>query len=294
MTVDRTDVSVHYADLQSRLCTAFEEFDGTSRFTSHRWDRDGGGGGTTRVLQGDGPIEKAAINVSTVWGSVPEQLSDRLAARAEEFFATGISMIFHPANPHAPAMHANLRYFATDDGTAWFGGGMDLTPSYLYEEDAAWFHGTIRAVCDAHPVARYREWKHRCDEYFYLPHRGEARGIGGIFYDHLTENLDAVDAFQRDLGAAITRAYLPILERRVDTPFTPDEERWHLQRRGRYAEFNLAIDRGTRFGLETGARTESVLASLPPRVRWDADVEVKPLSREAELVDVLREPRSWA
>jgi coproporphyrinogen III oxidase len=293
MTVDSGAVVSFYRQLQGDLCARFEALDATTTFGTHRWDRTQGGGGTTRVLQGDGPLEKAAVNVSAVWGPVPSQLSERLASQANEFFATGISMIFHPRNPHAPTMHANLRYFETNAGAAWFGGGMDLTPFYLYEEDAVAFHRTIRDVCDRHDVADYPEWKRRCDEYFFLPHRNEARGIGGIFYDHLTDDLDAVDLFQRDLGQTIADAYLAILERRVATPFTAQQERWQLQRRGRYAEFNLAIDRGTRFGLETGARTESVLASLPPRVRWDADASPEPLTPEAQLVDVLREPRDW-
>ncbi len=293
MTVTATSVAAFYEGLQDDLCATFETLDATATFGIQRWDRTEGGGGTTRVLEGDGPLEKAAINVSTVWGPVPAKLSDRIASQADEFFATGISMIFHPRNPHAPTMHANLRYFELDTGEAWFGGGMDLTPYYLYEEDATAFHSTIRDVCARHRIADHAVWKRQCDEYFFLPHRGEGRGIGGIFYDHLTEDLDAVDAFQHDLGRTIGDAYVPILQRRIAAPFTEQQERWHLQRRGRYAEFNLAIDRGTRFGLETGARTESVLASLPPRVRWDADITPKPLTPEAKLVDVLREPREW-
>lgn len=294
MSIDRGEVSAFYAQLQGDLCARFELLDGTAVFGVEEWERGEGGGGTTRVLHGDGPLEKAAINISAVWGPVPSQLSDRLAAKASEFFATGISMIVHPLNPHAPTMHANLRYFETDRGSAWFGGGMDLTPCYLYEDDAASFHRSIREVCDRHAVADYAAWKQQCDDYFYLPHRGEVRGIGGIFYDHLVEDLDAVDAFQREFGPLMGDAYLPILERRIGTPFTSDEERWQLQRRGRYAEFNLAVDRGTRFGLETGARTESVLASRPPRVRWDYESTPDPESAEAALVAVLKRPRTWA
>lgn len=293
MTIDRDDVAAFYTGLQADLCARFESLDGTATFDVERWRRDEGGGGTTRVLQGEGSLEKAAVNVSVVWGPVPSTLSDRLASQASEFFATGISMIFHPRNPHAPTMHANLRYFQTDTGSAWFGGGMDLTPHYLYGDDAVEFHRAIRQVCDRHSVADYPVWKQQCDDYFYLPHRGEGRGVGGIFYDHLTDDLDAIDVFQRDFGSAIGDAYLPILERRIDTPYGPAEERWQLQRRGRYAEFNLAIDRGTRFGLESGARTESVLASLPPRVRWDHDAVPEPTPPEAELIDVLRRPREW-
>lgn len=294
MSIVREEIVEFYGDVQSDLCALFEEFDSTATFGVERWARPGGGGGTTRVLQGNGPLEKAAINVSAVSGAVPSKLSERLAEHANNFFATGISMIFHPRNPHAPTMHANLRYFETDTGAAWFGGGLDLTPHYLYESDATWFHRTLRDVCGRHAVADYPAWKRDCDEYFFLPHRDEARGVGGIFYDHLTAELESVDTFQRELGQAIGDAYLPILERRVDMPYGSDQERWQLQRRGRYAEFNLAIDRGTKFGLETGAGTESVLASLPPRVRWDHDVTPEPGTPESTLIEVLVQPREWA
>jgi len=294
MSVDRDQLAAFYTQLQGNLCATFEDLDGTSSFEVDRWQRGQGGGGTTRVLQGDGPLEKAAINVSTVWGPAPPRLSELLASDATEFFATGISMIFHPRNPHAPTMHANLRYFETDVEPAWFSGGIDLTPYYLYEDDATWFHHVIREVCDRHDAADYEAWKQRCDAYFFLPHRNEARGVGGIFYERVTENIDAVSAFQKELGSVIERAYVPILERRINTPYGPTEERWHLQRRGRYAEFNLSIDRGTKFGLETGARTESVLASLPPRTRWDHGVAPDPETREAALVTILKRPRAWA
>jgi len=191
-------------------------------------------------------------------------------------------------------MHANLRCFETDHGLAWFGGGMDLTPFYLCEDDAASFHRSIREVCDRHRVADYVVWKQQCDDYIHLPRRGEARGIGGIFYDHLVEDLDAVDAFKREFGSLMGDAYLPILERRFGTPFTSDEERWQLQRRGRCAEFNLAVDRGLRFGFETGARTESVLASLPPRVRWDCEMTPDPEPADATLVALSRRSRTWS
>ncbi|MDK1018171.1 MAG: oxygen-dependent coproporphyrinogen oxidase [Actinomycetota bacterium] len=293
MSVDRDELVAFYTQLQTDLCTRFAALDGTASFGTERWERSGGGGGTTRVLQGDGRLEKAAINVSTVWGPVPSKLSERLASRASEFFATGISMIFHPLNPHAPTMHANLRYFETDTGESWFGGGTDLTPYYLYEDDATLFHTALSDVCERHGIADYPGWKQRCDEYFFLPHRGEARGVGGIFYDHLTEDMDAVDTFQRELGSAIADVYTEIVDRRADTPYGPDQERWHLQRRGRYAEFNLAIDQGTKFGLETGARTESVLASLPPRVRWDHSATPESGTPEADLVKVLQRPREW-
>ena len=282
-----------FLDLQARLCARLEEVGGSGSFTSDRWERPGGGGGHTRVLQGDGPVEKAAVNVSAVWGQTPAGLGERLAAVGERFHATGISAIVHPRNPHAPTFHANLRHFVTDV-SSWFGGGLDLTPCYLYPEDARHFHGVIAATCARHAVADHPAWKRACDDYFRLPHRDEARGVGGIFFDHLTEAPAEVWAFQQDLGDHLTEAYLPILERRLATPYGPEEELWQLRRRGRYAEFNLVWDRGTRFGLETGGRTESILASLPPRVRWDHGTVVAPGSREAELIELLGGPaRDW-
>jgi coproporphyrinogen III oxidase len=288
-----TDTHDWYLALQRRLCARLEDVDGTTRFSHDRWERPGGGGGDTRVLQGEGPVEKAAVNVSAVWGETPAGLGEQPVAEAERFHAAGISVIVHPRNPHAPAFHANLRHFVTDVAS-WFGGGLDLTPHYLYREDAGHFHRVIAAVCARHAVADHAAWKGACDDYFRLPHRGEARGVGGIFFDHLTEAPAEVWAFQRDLGDHLEDAYLPILERRLGTPFGPDEELWQLRRRGRYAEFNLVWDRGTRFGLETGGRTESILASLPPRVRWDHGAVATAGSPEAELLEVLTgPPRDW-
>ncbi|MDX1449052.1 MAG: coproporphyrinogen III oxidase, partial [Acidimicrobiia bacterium] len=199
----------------------------------------------------------------------------------------------HPRNPYAPTFHANVRYFESDE-VAWFGGGADLTPYYLFEDDARHFHRVLADVCDRHDVADHAGWKRACDEYFHLPHRGEARGVGGLFFDHLTESLDAVWSFQRDLADHLLDAYLPILERRAGTPYGNRETEWHRIRRGRYVEFNLVWDRGTRFGLETGGRTESILGSLPPVAAWSYDHEPDPDSPEGELLAFVRgEPRDW-
>jgi coproporphyrinogen III oxidase len=284
-----------YSRLQGSICAALEEADGEATFGRDSWDRPQGGGGLTRVIA-EGPLfEKGAVNVSSVWGPAPPQLVEHLKVEANTFFAAGVSMIFHPRNPHAPTMHANLRYFETDGGAAWFGGGCDLTPYYLYEEDARHFHGVLRDCCGRHPVADYPAWKAWCDRYFMNTHRGEARGVGGLFFDHLQgDDMESILAMQEDLGGQLVPSYLPLLERRRDTPYTPDQERWHLQRRGRYVEFNLVHDRGTRFGLQTGGRIESILVSMPPRVRWDYDVRPEPGSPEAALLDLVSgEPRDW-
>lgn len=292
---ERREIEETYREIQTDLCAELEGLDGESTFATDSWDRPGGGGGVTRILAGGGHLEKAAVNFSAVEGETPEQLSERLAVESSWFFAIGVSVIVHTRNPHAPTFHANIRYFETDAGHAWFGGGADLTPHYLYEEDARHFHRTIKEVCDRHEVADYGTWKRACDEYFYLPHRGEARGVGGIFFDHLTDRLDEVWDFQSDLGRSLSDSYLPILERRIDTPHTEAERQWQEIRRGRYAEFNLVWDRGTRFGLETSGRTESILASLPPRARWLYSYEPEAGSPEALLLETLRRrPRDWA
>lgn len=293
--MDRGTIADEYRIIQEELCSGLQSLDGRSVFTSDDWDRAAGGGGLTRVLSGGGQIEKAAVNFSAIEGETPERLSEQLAAASTRFFATGISVIVHPANPHVPTFHANLRYFETDAGQAWFGGGADLTPHYLYEEDPHHFHGLLKEACDRHEVADYPAWKRACDDYFFLPHRGEARGIGGIFFDHLTERLQEVWAFQSDLGHLLADAYLPILERRMGMPYGQSELEWQEIRRGRYAEFNLVWDRGTRFGLETSGRTESILASLPPRARWVYAHEPDPGSAEERLLETLRSsPRTWA
>ncbi len=292
--VDRDRVAAWYRDLQQRLCDALEELDGSGRFVSDLWERPGGGGGDTRILSGGDVIEKAAVNWSSVHGETPAVLAERLARGSSHFHATGISVIIHPRNPHAPTFHANLRLIGTADGATWFGGGADLTPYYLHQDDARHFHGTLRDVCSRHPVADHASWKSACDRYFFLPHRGEARGVGGLFFDHLTDRIDEVWAFQQDLGDHLAGAYLPIVERRHGTPYGEHEVAWHELRRGRYVEFNLIHDRGTRFGLDTGGRTESILASLPPRARWEYDHTPTPGSPEAELLDLLRgKPRDW-
>lgn len=292
--MNRIDIENWYRGLQARFCEGLEAVDGSALFRSDLWERKGGGGGDTRILSGGEHVEKAAVNFSSVWGETPARLTERLAAAGDTFYATGVSIIVHPRNPHCPTFHGNLRYFETDDGVSWFGGGADLTPYYLYEEDARSFHAALREVCDAHQIADYKAWKQGCDEYFRLPHRGEARGIGGLFFDHLSERLDEVWAFQQHLGDRLLDAYLPILRRRLDVPYGKQQVRWHEIRRGRYVEFNLVWDRGTRFGLETDGRTESILASLPPRARWEYDFEPQDGSAEAALLEVLRaSPRSW-
>ncbi|HKX76184.1 MAG TPA: oxygen-dependent coproporphyrinogen oxidase [Acidimicrobiia bacterium] len=288
--MDRGEVEGGFRELQHDLCRVLAEVDGTTAFGVDQWERPGGGGGITRILEGQ-HLEKAAVNFSAVWGETPPGLAENLSEQT--FYATGVSVIVHPRNPHAPTVHANLRYF--ESGRVWFGGGTDLTPCYLYEEDAHHFHRGLAELCRRHPVADYPVWKAACDSYFYLPHRGEARGIGGIFFDRLDQRLDEVWGFCLDLGRGFLDLYLTILDRRLPVPFNDKERSWQELRRGRYVEFNLVWDRGTRFGLDTGGRTESILASLPPRARWSYAAEPAEGTPEAELLALLRgTPRDWA
>jgi len=292
--MDRSAIETWYRGIQDRFAGAIEDLDGSTRFVADVWRRDEGGGGDTRVLSGGDAIEKAAVNFSAVYGPTPRGLSERMAEAGSHFYATGVSIIVHPRNPHAPTFHANVRYFESDTGAAWFGGGADLTPHYLYEDDARHFHRVLRDVSARHDIADHEAWKQACDEYFFLRHRGEARGIGGLFFDHLTDHLPEVWTYQQDLADHLLDAYLPILERRISTEITDEQRRWHEIRRGRYVEFNLIWDRGTRFGLETGGRTESILGSMPPRARWDYAYEPEPGTPEARLLDMVRaEPQPW-
>ncbi len=301
MTAIRDRAHALVLELQDQICEAMARVDGTA-FEEITWDRPGGGGGRSRVLQDGAVFEKAGVNVSAVHGTLPPQAAAAMRARRDvalpdgaAFFATGVSLVLHPHNPLAPTVHANYRYFELQDGgTWWFGGGADLTPAYLFEEDAVHFHRVHKEACDAHDPAFYPRFKRWCDDYFHVRHRGERRGIGGIFFDDLDDrDPEALLAFQRSCGEAFVPAYLPILERRMDLPYTEAHRRWQQLRRGRYVEFNLVWDRGTVFGLKTDARTESVLMSLPLTARWEVGHEPEPDSEEARMLEVLRTPVDW-
>ena len=292
--------------LQARLCRALEEEDGEATFRRDDWTRKDGGGGTTAVIAGGDLFEKGGVNTSAVHGELPERMTEALdldeeRAIGEEggrFFATGLSLVLHPRSPYVPTVHANVRYFALGDDRRdpddeWFGGGADLTPYYPFLEDAQHFHRTWKAVCDRHPrVADYADFKQACDDYFYLPHREEARGVGGLFYDHLRGDPEAALAFSKDTGEHLLEAYLPIVKRRRDRSWGERERAFQKRRRGRYVEFNLVYDRGTKFGLETGGRTESILMSLPPQVAWAYDASPEAGTPEAQA-QWFFQPRDW-
>jgi coproporphyrinogen III oxidase len=300
MSIDIDAVKTYLLGLQDTICAALAEEDGGQGFLEDSWERPGGGGGRSRVLE-DGPVlEKAGINFSHVFGEgLPASATahrPELAGRS--FQALGVSLVIHPRNPYVPTSHANVRFFVAEKpGEApvwWFGGGFDMTPYYGFKDDCVHWHKTAKAACDpfgADVYARYKKW---CDEYFYLKHRDEPRGIGGLFYDDLNEwGFTQSFAFMRSVGDHYIQAYQPIVARRKDQAYGERERDFQLYRRGRYVEFNLVYDRGTIFGLQTGGRTESILMSLPPFVKWRYNWHAAPDSPEAELYEYYLKPRDW-
>ncbi len=303
-----------FRGLQDRIVAALERADGGA-FRQDEWTRPGGGGGRTRVLAEGALFEKAGVNFSDVHGHLRPEMQKALPGEGPAFRAAGISLVLHPQNPRVPTTHANFR-FLQRGSAAWFGGGADLTPYYLVAEDAAHFHRTLRAACDRHDAGFYRRFKHWCDDYFFLPHRQEPRGVGGVFFDYLGAGAEATAgqtpiadagppspvegdaerafAFVRDIADSFVAAYLPIADRRRNDPWGERERRWQLVRRGRYVEFNLLYDRGTVFGLRTDGRIESILMSLPPEVRWEYAHAPEPGSPEAATVAAICARADWA
>jgi coproporphyrinogen III oxidase len=292
-SIFRDRAAAYFRDLQDRIVAALQDLDG-KRFREDSWQREGGGGGRSRVLAEGNVFEKAGVNFSDVHGQMSEEFARQVPGEGRDFTACGISLVIHPRSPRVPTVHANFRFLTKGD-RQWFGGGADLTPYYPRREDVVHFHRVWRDVCHRHaPLVEYDRLKRWCDEYFYLPHRGEARGVGGIFFDYLEGDQEKTFAFVRDAGDAFLDAYLPIVHHRRQEPYGERERAFQEYRRGRYVEFNLLYDRGTVFGLKTGGRTESILMSLPPRVRWEYDYHPEPGSPEAELTEVYLKPRDWA
>ena len=289
-------------NLQDQITSKLEAIDGKATFKEDLWKRTEGGGGRTRVIEDGNVIEKGGVNISEVHGPLAPAMQQYFNVGDVDFFACGLSLVIHPKNPYAPTVHANWRYFEMLDKAgnlvdSWFGGGQDLTPYYLFEEDAQHFHQTCKTACDKHDPEFYPQYKMRCDEYFYNAHRGEARGLGGLFFDYLkaTDERSMQDwyNFVTEVGDSFLTAYAPILEKRKDLAYGEKERNWQEVRRGRYVEFNLVHDKGTLFGLKTNGRIESILMSLPPAVQWRYDHHPEPGSPEAELVAVLENPKDW-
>ena len=319
-TDSRERVKQFVQQLQDNICQGLEQLDGQAKFVEDNWQRAEGGGGRTRVIRDGRVFEQGGVNFSEVWGDSlpPAILVQRPEAAGNGFYATGTSMVLHPRNPYVPTVHLNYRYFEAGP-VWWFGGGVDMTPYYPFVEDAVHFHKTIKQACDEHHPEYYPAFKHWCDQYFYLKHRQEARGIGGIFFDYqdgnsklycgsetnspadiysnqvgnVTRSWSELFAFVQSCGNSFLPAYVPIVERRQDTAYGDRERNFQLYRRGRYVEFNLVYDRGTIFGLQTNGRTESILMSLPPLVRWEYGYTPEPGTPEAGLYEIFLKPQDW-
>ncbi|MEM9686467.1 MAG: oxygen-dependent coproporphyrinogen oxidase [Bacteroidota bacterium] len=293
----------HYIQqLQQTITSQLEEVDGKARFKQDLWEREGGGGGKTRIIENGAVFEKGGVNISAVHGKLPETLQNYFKVSDCDFFACGLSLVLHPLNPFVPTVHANWRYFEMYDANqniidSWFGGGQDLTPYYLFEEDAKHFHQVCKRTCDRYDPDFYATFKQKCDTYFWNTHRNEARGIGGLFFDYCRAtpgiSLQEWYNFTTEVGDNFLDSYLPIVAKRKTMSFTENHKNWQEIRRGRYVEFNLIHDKGTLFGLKTKGRIESILMSLPPRVQWHYDYHPEVGSEEEKLLEVLKEPVQW-
>lgn len=289
-------------NLQDTIVAGLEKVDGQAKFKEDIWERPEGGGGRTRVIENGAVFEKGGVNISGVHGPLPKAMQAYFNVGDVDFFACGLSLVLHPKNPMVPTVHANWRYFEMYDKEGnivnqWFGGGQDLTPYYLFEEDAKHFHQTCKTACDKHNSDFYPKFKKQCDEYFWNTHREEARGIGGLFFDHCKASedfsLENWYNFVMEVGDSFLEAYVPIVEKRKDLEYSPENKNWQEIRRGRYVEFNLVHDKGTLFGLKTNGRIESILMSLPPHVQWVYDHHPEAGSEEEKLIKVLENPINW-
>jgi coproporphyrinogen III oxidase len=288
--------------LQDTITSKLEEVDGKATFKEDLWERPEGGGGRTRVIENGNVFEKGGVNISGVHGALPKSMQAYFGVDDADFFACGLSLVLHPKNPMVPTVHANWRYFEMYDKEGnivdqWFGGGQDLTPYYLFDEDAIHFHQTCKEACDKHHPEFYSTYKERCDEYFWNTHRNEARGIGGLFFDYCkaNEKMEMTDCynFVTEVRNSFLTSYVPIAEKRKNIPYSKAQRDWQEIRRGRYVEFNLVHDKGTLFGLKTNGRIESILMSLPPHVQWHYDHQPEKGSEEERLLNVLKQPKTW-
>ena len=291
-------VTTWFESLQDNICQSIAHTDGKGTFKEDQWQREGGGGGKTRILEQGNILEKAGVAFSAVHGETPANILQALQLAPSGFFATGVSIVIHPINPMVPIIHMNVRYFEMTSGISWFGGGIDLTPHYVDVNDAQFFHQQLKQVCDQHDPAYYPKFKQWADDYFYIKHRHETRGIGGIFFDRLSPNeyksKEALFAFVQDVGTAFAPIYTHLMKQNASLPFGKREKEWQLLRRGRYAEFNLVLDKGTKFGLDTNGRIESILMSLPPLAGWHYNYQPPSDSKEALTLQYLKKGIDWS
>lgn len=297
----KEDIAEQYKNIQNEITIALEALDGSALFEEENWERPGGGGGRSRVIQNGALIEKGGVNFSAVHGKLPDAIKKAFKTDKEDFFATGVSIVLHPHNPWVPIIHMNIRYFEMESGDRepirWFGGGIDVTPHYVVREDAQFFHQYLKNVCNQSQPDFYSKFKTWADDYFYIKHRQETRGIGGIFYDKLTPkstslSWEEIFEFSKNVGHSFVPIYTQLVNNR-DKHFTLEEKQWQFQRRSRYAEFNLVYDSGTKFGLETDGRIESILMSMPPMASWVYDYKAEPDSLEAETLSLLKKGIDW-
>lgn len=294
----KEEIENRFKELQDSICSSLESLDGVARFVEDAWVRQAGGGGRTRVISHGDLIEKGGVNFSAVHGNTPEKILTKLNLSKADFYATGVSIVLHPKNPWVPIIHMNVRYFEMSNGTYWFGGGIDLTPHYILPADGAFIHSQLKKVCDESHPAFYPRFKKWADDYFFLKHRKETRGVGGIFFDQLNaekENLpfDTLWHFVQAVGQAFIPIYTHYVEKYRQKPFTAAEQKWQQLRRGRYVEFNLVWDKGTKFGLDTDGRTESILISMPPTSSWEYNHQPTAGSPEAETLKWLKKDIDW-
>ncbi len=297
MKTMRTEITDWFKSLQDNICQSLEEADQKGKFQEDLWERKAGGGGRTRILKNGNIIEKGGVNFSEVHGKTPENILQALKLPEADFYATGVSIVMHPKSPMMPIIHMNVRYFEMSNGTWWFGGGIDLTPHYVDKADATFFHQSLKKVCDAHDDHYYPEFKKWADDYFYIKHRNETRGIGGIFFDRLsaadTHTREQRFDFVKGVGNAFAPIYTHLMKKNHALPYTENELAWQRLRRGRYVEFNLVLDKGTKFGLDTDGRTESILMSLPPQANWEYNYQPHPDSPEQATIDLLKKGIDW-
>ncbi|HUH18588.1 oxygen-dependent coproporphyrinogen oxidase [Albibacterium sp.] len=291
-------VAESYRQIQDQICNGLEKVDGLGKFEEEIWEREGGGGGRTRIMQGGDVIDRGGVNFSAVHGKLPDQIKNSFGVDEDEFFATGVSIVIHPINPWVPIIHMNIRYFELNEKVRWFGGGIDVTPHYVIKDDAQFFHSYLKNICDQFSPIFYNDFKSWADRYFYINHRKETRGIGGIFYDRLDPKksgltYDEILTFSEQVGNSFLPIYTELIKRNQDKPFTEEHKAWQTFRRGRYVEFNLVYDAGTKFGLETNGRIESILMSLPPQATWLYNFKADPGSEEEKTLDLLKQGIDW-
>jgi len=302
--ITKEQIAADYKVIQDEICRALESVDGKASFEEELWEREGGGGGRTRVIQNGNIFEKGGVNFSAVEGRIPDSIKKALKVEQEDFFATGVSIVIHPNHPLVPIIHMNIRYFELPSSfnpgqqpVRWFGGGIDLTPHYVFEDDARFFHTHLKSVCDKFNHDFYHRFKSWADDYFFIKHRNETRGIGGIFYDRLTATdeltWETIFEFSKALGRSFIPVYSELVTRNRSKKFTEEQQLWQYQRRSRYAEFNLVYDAGTKFGLETNGRIESILMSLPPTAKWIYNYQPQPGSEEENTLSLLKKGINW-